>query len=124
MKNQRVEPSNNGWDIPPAAVIGFNLLSFAAIPKVVFAQSNPSVCAGCCILFSVPCLMFVSVYAVQKRQRLRMLGAGNTRTAEMQDSTLHVLSWLTTLNCVVAIVLLLVAVGARFHNGPLHPIPF
>jgi site-specific recombinase len=117
--------SNDGCEfshVVAIAAANLYLLSFA--PKLILTQSSPLLCRSYCILFFGACLIFFSIYKVQKRQRLLMLGVSDAKTAKNQDTALHVLGWLLFFNCIVGFLLFLVGLAAQFHPDPLHPFHF
>jgi hypothetical protein len=117
--------SKDGCDfLHVMAIATPNLGMWVIAARLTLTQSNPLLCSSYCILFSAACLIFLSIYGVQKRQRLMMLGTRAPKTAENHDTALHALSWLQFSNSMGGVLLALLGLATRFHSGQLHPVSF
>lgn len=107
-----------------AAIATVNIALLGVGVKLVLTQSDPRLCASYCIMFSAILLVFLSIYGVQRKQRLMMLGVAKATAAENWDVSLHILGLLRMFNSLIGGLLLLLALGAEFHPTKLHPISF
>ena len=106
-----------------AALAALNISLLGVGLKLVLTQSDPQLCSSYCILLSAVLFAFLSIYRVQNRQRLMLLGVSHERVANSWDANLHMLGWLRTFNVVIGILVMIAALLLKFHPGKLHPIP-